>query len=88
MVVMMEQMQVANKELIAILKTSGTIELDWKTAKDQLDKNQVMLQDEIYKRFIKNPDDGLFFIFCRCLKRMKKLKLKLKKLGEERKKTL
>jgi SNF2 family DNA or RNA helicase len=49
-----------NKELIAVLQPEGIFELDWQETKEQLDNNQLDMQQEVYKRYIKDSTQALF----------------------------
>lgn len=57
-----ELIKIENKELIVILKPESMFEIDWQETKEKMDENQIVLQEEIYKRFIENSNDALFFL--------------------------
>ncbi len=50
-----------NKELITLIQQND-FELDWQEAEEQLTKNQLIVQKELYKKFKENKFDFLFFL--------------------------
>lgn len=53
---------IENKELIAVLQPEGSFELDWQITKEKIDGEQILLEEKIYKRFVENTDEALFFM--------------------------
>ncbi len=51
-----------SKELIVIIQAEGSFELDWQITVEQLDRNQIDFQEEVYKRFLENANEGLIFL--------------------------
>ncbi|MGK0466224.1 hypothetical protein [Clostridium sp.] len=51
-----------NKELIVIFKQEGIFELDFQVTKEKFSEEQIVIQQEINKRFAKNHNEGVFFL--------------------------
>ncbi|MBM4053673.1 MAG: DEAD/DEAH box helicase [Planctomycetes bacterium] len=51
-----------NFELIAIVMPNGTLQLEWNEVKEHIDKNQQLLQKEIYNRFKTDFKSFLLFL--------------------------
>ena len=54
--------EITNKELIAILQTDGSFEIDWQIAEELIDKDQIAFQEEMYRRFMENSVESLLFL--------------------------
>ena len=57
-VVLLYSTKILNKELIALLQPDGGYNLDWQEVEGKIDRNQILLQEEIYKQF----NDGLLMV--------------------------
>ena len=62
-----DSIETIDKELIAILKSDGMFELGWQVAEVQMiegkiAKKQIEFQQEIYKRFLNNAYESLFYL--------------------------
>ncbi|MFZ5967528.1 MAG: DEAD/DEAH box helicase [Bacillota bacterium] len=57
-----KHVETINKELIVIFKPDGLFEFDWQITEEQTDKSQIILQQQIYERFIENNYEALFFM--------------------------
>lgn len=54
-----------NHELVTVIMPDGTLRLEWTETRDGISEPLRLLQDEIYKRYTKEPDDWLLFLaFC------------------------
>jgi non-specific serine/threonine protein kinase len=54
-----------NKDLNAIVMPTGTLRLEWSDTEESVTKSARLLQEEIYKRFVSDPDSWLLFLgFC------------------------
>ncbi|MBW1675492.1 MAG: DEAD/DEAH box helicase [Deltaproteobacteria bacterium] len=54
-----------NRELIVVVMPNGSLQLEWTDAEENINKSTRLLQEEIYKRFISDPDSWLLFLgFC------------------------
>ncbi|MDP4179436.1 MAG: SNF2 helicase-associated domain-containing protein, partial [Bacillota bacterium] len=51
-----------NEELIAVIEPDGLLELDWQETKEKIDISQDQFQKEIYKHYVENHDEALFFL--------------------------
>jgi SNF2 family DNA or RNA helicase len=51
-----------NKELIIIFKQEGIFELDWQVTKENFSEEQIEIQQNINNRFVKNHNEGVFFL--------------------------
>lgn len=51
-----------NKELIVVIKPAGLFELDFQVTKEQFHEDEVILQEEFYKRFTKGHYEALLFL--------------------------
>jgi hypothetical protein len=49
-----------NKELIASLQPEGCFELDWQEIGDQIEKNQILIQEDFYQDYLENSMKALF----------------------------
>lgn len=50
------------KELIGIIRPDGRFELDWKETDSEIEKDQILFQEEVYGRYLKNADKALLFL--------------------------
>jgi SNF2 family DNA or RNA helicase len=53
---------VSNKELIVILKPEGSFELDWQITEEKIDRNLLIFQEKLSRRFRENADEALLFL--------------------------
>ncbi len=54
-----------NRELIVVVMPNGSLQLEWTDAEENINKSSRLLQEEISKRFISDPDSWLLFSgFC------------------------
>ena len=51
-----------NKELITMLEPGGKFELDWQETEEQIDRSQILFQEELYRRFMENAEKALLFL--------------------------
>jgi non-specific serine/threonine protein kinase len=51
-----------NKELITMLEPDGKFELDWQESEEQIDRSQILFQEELYRRFMENAEEALLFL--------------------------
>jgi superfamily II DNA or RNA helicase len=59
------KVMVMNRELIVVVMPNGSLQLEWTDAEENINKSGKLLQEEIYKRFISDPDSCLLFLgFC------------------------
>ena len=56
------QENTTNKELIVIFRAEGSFELDWQLIREQINNSQMVFQDEVYKRFLKDTHEALIFL--------------------------
>jgi hypothetical protein len=54
--------KVVYKELIALLEPEGRFELDWQEIDEQIDRNQIIFQEELYRQFQLNTAGALLFL--------------------------
>ena len=50
-----------NKELVALIQPEG-FEFDWQETEEQLDKRQILLQEEVHSRFMENAYNSLLYL--------------------------
>ena len=54
-----------NRELIVVVMPNGSLQLEWTDAEENINKSSRLLQEEISRRFISDPDSWLLFLgFC------------------------
>ena len=54
-----------NQELISIILPDGSLDIEWRETDEIIDKNQLLLQKELYSRYIKDFDSFLLYLgFC------------------------
>jgi hypothetical protein len=53
-----------NKELHVVIMPEGSLQLEWDSTEESIDKSSVLLQEEIYNRFHAEPSWLLFLSFC------------------------
>jgi len=51
-----------DQELVVIIQEDGRYEFDWQITAEQMDDQQLVFQEEIYKRFLENPNEALIFL--------------------------
>ncbi|MGH4120785.1 DEAD/DEAH box helicase [Clostridium sp.] len=51
-----------SKELIVIFKQEGFFELDFQMTSEKFSEDQIVIQQEINNRFVKNHNEGVFFL--------------------------
>ncbi len=57
--------ELMNKDLNAVVMPAGTLRLEWNDSKKEVTKSATLLQEEIYKRFVSDPDSWFLFLgFC------------------------
>ncbi len=55
----------SDQELIAIIMPMGTIQLEWNSATETVNKSSSLLQKELYQRYVSDPDSWLLYLgFC------------------------
>lgn len=54
--------KIMSRELIAMLEPVGKFKLDWQETEEQIDKSQILFQEELYKRFLENAEAALLFL--------------------------
>jgi hypothetical protein len=57
-----KSVETTNKELIVIIKPDGLFELDLQVTEEQIDKDQIVFQEEIYRRFMEDADEALLYL--------------------------
>ncbi|PAB61136.1 DEAD/DEAH box helicase [Anaeromicrobium sediminis] len=55
-----KSVEMKNKQLIVILKPEGFYEIDWQEIKGQINEEQIMIQEKLYKHFRKDRSEALF----------------------------
>jgi hypothetical protein len=50
---------VISQELIVSLKAVGGLDLDWQATNEPIDDKSLIFQQELYKRFLENPEEAL-----------------------------
>jgi non-specific serine/threonine protein kinase len=54
-----------NRELVVVVMPNGSLQLEWADAEGSINKSTKLLQEEIYKRSVSDPDSWLLFLgFC------------------------
>jgi non-specific serine/threonine protein kinase len=54
-----------NRELLSVILPHGSVRLEWAEAEGKINKDQDLLQQEIYRRYENNPDGAFLFLgFC------------------------
>ncbi len=54
-----------NQELLSVILPRGAIRLEWAEAQEKVNKDQELLQQEIFRRFTDGPDGAFLFLgFC------------------------
>ncbi|MBW1895895.1 MAG: SNF2 helicase-associated domain-containing protein, partial [Deltaproteobacteria bacterium] len=51
-----------NRELIVVVMPSGSLQLEWTDAEENINKSTKLLQEQIYKRSVSEPDSWLLFL--------------------------
>lgn len=57
-----KSVETTDKELIVILRPDDLFELDWQATAEQIDRRQIVFQEEIYGRFMQNANEAFLFL--------------------------
>lgn len=54
--------KITYKELIVIIQSDGSFELDWQITEEKMESSQFDYQDEVYRRYSENAHEALLFL--------------------------